>query len=211
MSHLVYRGRVLRRPRTPVRTRWARPSARGPNPSALGRGDVRSIGPPRPSRQPGIVPVNFCTLPRSLATIPRRGVRWNGARRSSGCSPSRSRNSPGWPGPTATSSGTTGAGMTIPGTTPEQMEGWGWQSVHDPEVLPEVLERWAASIADGEPFEMVFPLRGADGRFRQFLTRVLPSRDAEGRVIAGSGRIPTSTSRSGPRRRSGRARDGSAS
>ena len=50
------------------------------------------------------------------------------------------------------------------GTTREQMEGWGWQSVHDPEVLPQVLERWRASIAAGEPFEMEFPLRGADGR-----------------------------------------------
>ena len=27
------------------------------------------------------------------------------------------------------------------GTTAEQMEGWGWQAVHDPAVLPEVLER----------------------------------------------------------------------
>ena len=27
------------------------------------------------------------------------------------------------------------------GTTPEQMEGWGWQSVHDPDELPRVLER----------------------------------------------------------------------
>jgi PAS domain-containing protein len=27
------------------------------------------------------------------------------------------------------------------GTTPEQMEGWGWQSVLDPEVLPKVLGR----------------------------------------------------------------------
>ncbi len=26
------------------------------------------------------------------------------------------------------------------GTTPEQMEGWGWQNVHDPEMLPKVLE-----------------------------------------------------------------------
>src|SRR5581483_8299699 len=25
------------------------------------------------------------------------------------------------------------------GTTPEQMEGWGWQSVHDPAALPGVL------------------------------------------------------------------------
>ncbi|HUQ84512.1 MAG TPA: HAMP domain-containing sensor histidine kinase [Gemmatimonadaceae bacterium] len=69
------------------------------------------------------------------------------------------------------------------GTTPSDMEGWGWQSVHDPAVLPRVLERWTASIATGEPFEMVFPLRGADARPRQFLTRVVPVRDAAGRVV----------------------------
>lgn len=68
------------------------------------------------------------------------------------------------------------------GTTPEQMAGWGWQSVHDPQALPEVMERWQGSIATGEPFDMVFPLRGADGVFRPFLTRVIPVRDAEGRV-----------------------------
>ncbi len=68
------------------------------------------------------------------------------------------------------------------GTTPHDMEGWGWQSVHDPEVLPKVLNEWQASIATGEPFEMVFPLRGADGVFRPFLTRVMPVKDAEGKV-----------------------------
>lgn len=69
------------------------------------------------------------------------------------------------------------------GTTPDQMQGWGWQSVHDPQVLPQVLERWQASIATGEPFDMEFPLRGADGRFRRFLTRVQPLKDAQGRVV----------------------------
>jgi PAS domain S-box-containing protein len=69
------------------------------------------------------------------------------------------------------------------GTTPEQMEGWGWQSVHAPEVLPSVLARWQASIATGDPFEMTFPLRGADGIFRPFLTRVMPQKDDEGRVL----------------------------
>jgi two-component system sensor histidine kinase/response regulator len=69
------------------------------------------------------------------------------------------------------------------GTSAKQMEGRGWQSVLDPELLPEVLERWNASIAEGNPFEMVFPIRGADDRFRKFLTRVLPTRDAEGRVL----------------------------
>lgn len=68
------------------------------------------------------------------------------------------------------------------GTTPAEMEGWGWQSVHHPEVLPRVLAQWKASIAAGEPFEMEFPLRGADGRFRNFLTRAQPLKDAQGRV-----------------------------
>ena len=68
------------------------------------------------------------------------------------------------------------------GTVPKQMEGWGWQSVHDPETLPKVLENWNASIATGKPLDMVFPLRGADGVFRSFLTRVMPVKDAEGKV-----------------------------
>ncbi|GAC1547436.1 MAG: hypothetical protein NVS2B5_00250 [Beijerinckiaceae bacterium] len=69
------------------------------------------------------------------------------------------------------------------GTTPADMEGWGWQRVHDPDALPEVLERWNASIASGEPFEMVFPLRKADGTFRPFLTRIVPVRDDRGAVV----------------------------
>ncbi|MCA1555273.1 MAG: hybrid sensor histidine kinase/response regulator, partial [Acidobacteria bacterium] len=69
------------------------------------------------------------------------------------------------------------------GTTPEDMRGWGWQSVHDPEILPRVLERWRASIASGEPFEMEFPLKSAAGEFRSFLTRVTPLRDEQGRVV----------------------------
>ncbi|WP_146237989.1 PAS domain S-box protein [Meiothermus sp. Pnk-1] len=69
------------------------------------------------------------------------------------------------------------------GATPAEMEGWGWQKVHHPEVLPKVMERWLASLRTGQPFEMVFPLRGRDGRFRQFLTRVVPLRDEKGRVV----------------------------
>ncbi len=69
------------------------------------------------------------------------------------------------------------------GTTPEQMFGWRWQSVHDPNTLPAVLERWRNSIATGDPFNMVFPLRGADGVLRPFLTRVMPVRDLAGRVV----------------------------
>ena len=69
------------------------------------------------------------------------------------------------------------------GTTPEQMEGWGWESVHDPAVLPKVLKQWKVSIATGKPFDMEFPLRGSDGIFRQFLTRAIPLKDANEQVV----------------------------
>ncbi|HET9155704.1 MAG TPA: PAS domain S-box protein [Myxococcaceae bacterium] len=68
------------------------------------------------------------------------------------------------------------------GRPPESMEGWGWQAVHDPAVLPQVLERWTHSLATGDAFEMEFPLRGGDGVFRWFLGRVQPLRDSEGRI-----------------------------
>jgi PAS domain S-box-containing protein len=69
------------------------------------------------------------------------------------------------------------------GTTLAQMAGWGWQSVHDPEVLPMVLQRWNESIRTGNPFDMEFPIRGADGQFRWFLTRVNAVRDRLGHVV----------------------------
>ena len=69
------------------------------------------------------------------------------------------------------------------GKTPREMEGWGWQSVHDPEMLPVFLEGWKNAIAAGIPFEMVFPLRAADGTFHPFLTRVMPVRDPTGKVV----------------------------
>jgi PAS domain S-box-containing protein len=69
------------------------------------------------------------------------------------------------------------------GTTPADMEGWKWQSVHHPETLPIVMEQWKKSIETGEPFNMVFPIKGTDGKFRPFLTRVNPVHDKKGKVI----------------------------
>ncbi|HEY9691950.1 MAG TPA: PAS domain-containing protein [Oculatellaceae cyanobacterium] len=69
------------------------------------------------------------------------------------------------------------------GTTPEQMEGWGWQSVHDPEILPKVIEQWTASISTGKPFEMEFPIKNAEAEFEWFLTRVNPFKDASGKIL----------------------------
>ncbi|MBA3460933.1 MAG: PAS domain-containing protein [Deltaproteobacteria bacterium] len=69
------------------------------------------------------------------------------------------------------------------GTTFEEMEGWGWEKVHDPELLPKVTARWKHSIETGEPFEMEFPLVGANKLPRWFLTRVNPLRDRTGKIV----------------------------
>ena len=69
------------------------------------------------------------------------------------------------------------------GQPPEDQEGWGWTSVHDPDVLPRVMDEWRRCLATGEPFDMTFPIRGADGVFRPFLTQVAPLRDETGRIV----------------------------
>lgn len=68
------------------------------------------------------------------------------------------------------------------GTTAEQVGLEKWESVHDPEYLDAVASRWQAALGKGEPVEMAFPLRGANGQFRMFLTRAQPLRDEAGEV-----------------------------
>ncbi|HET7814493.1 MAG TPA: SpoIIE family protein phosphatase [Candidatus Baltobacteraceae bacterium] len=69
------------------------------------------------------------------------------------------------------------------GQTIEQAKGWGWQSVPHPDDFPRMLEAWTQSLADGTPYEGEFRMRARDGSYRQFLTRILPMRDASGAVV----------------------------
>ena len=69
------------------------------------------------------------------------------------------------------------------GATREEMEGWGWQKLHDPLLLPQVMKNWNIAIAAEQVFDMEFPLRGADGQFRIFLTRAEPLRNSEGHIV----------------------------
>lgn len=69
------------------------------------------------------------------------------------------------------------------GTSFAEMEGWGWQSVHDADELPRVLERFRAAIAGGSDWEDTFPLRRHDGEMRWHLSRMLPVRDDHGKIV----------------------------
>jgi PAS domain S-box-containing protein len=69
------------------------------------------------------------------------------------------------------------------GTTPSQVEGFGWRAVHHPDHLEGATERFLAALAGGESWEDTFPLRGRDGSYRWFLSRAVPIRNAAGTVV----------------------------
>jgi len=69
------------------------------------------------------------------------------------------------------------------GLTPEEAAGWGWQAAHHPDDFLEVMRKWPQSIATGDPFEMEFRLRRADGVFHWFLTRAEPLRDPTRNIV----------------------------
>src|SRR6516162_6473653 len=69
------------------------------------------------------------------------------------------------------------------GTTLEEMQGWGWQKVHHPDEVGRVLERIKIAFNTGEPWEDTFPLRSKNGEYRWFLSRALPIKDEEDKVV----------------------------
>jgi hypothetical protein len=69
------------------------------------------------------------------------------------------------------------------GTTIEEMQGWGWRSVHHPDHVDRVVQRIRRSFESGIPWEDTFPLRARDGSYRWFLSRALPIRNPAGEII----------------------------
>lgn len=65
------------------------------------------------------------------------------------------------------------------GMTPGQALGAGWREVQHPEHAARVEESFRAAIAGCTAWEDTFPLRGADGRYRWFLSRAEPLFEAE--------------------------------
>ena len=69
------------------------------------------------------------------------------------------------------------------GTTLEEMQGWGWQSVHHPDLIEDVTKQFKNSIDKGQPYEQTFLLRSKEGEYRWFLTRAIPVRNEEGKIV----------------------------
>jgi PAS domain S-box-containing protein len=58
-----------------------------------------------------------------------------------------------------------------------------WDKFIHPEDLPATHETWTAALAAGENYQAEFRVRRADGDYRWFLTRALPVRDEQGRIV----------------------------
>ena len=69
------------------------------------------------------------------------------------------------------------------GTDFESMQGYGWKAVHHPDHIDRVVEKYKLSMTVEERWEDTFPLRGKDGEYRWYLSRALPVRDDEGKVL----------------------------
>ncbi len=69
------------------------------------------------------------------------------------------------------------------GRTFDEMIGAGWQGVIHPADLTTVLETWTRSLRTGEPYEVEFRLRRADGAYHWHIGRAMPERDGGGRVV----------------------------
>ncbi len=68
-------------------------------------------------------------------------------------------------------------------TTLDEMKGQGWRSVLDPAEVDRVVEHLEHCVKTGEVWEDTFPLQGADGAYRWFLSRAQPIRDDSGKIV----------------------------
>jgi diguanylate cyclase (GGDEF)-like protein/PAS domain S-box-containing protein len=69
------------------------------------------------------------------------------------------------------------------GTTLEEMADLGRKKVHHPDHIKRVTDKLHRCFQTGEIWEDTFPLRGKDGQYRWFLSRAVPIRNSEGKVL----------------------------
>ena len=69
------------------------------------------------------------------------------------------------------------------GTTFDEMQGWGWKTVHHPDHIDRVMEKWTSALKAGKYWEDIFPLKSKDGEYGWFLSRAYPIYDSNGKIL----------------------------
>jgi PAS domain S-box-containing protein len=69
------------------------------------------------------------------------------------------------------------------GLDPVESAGEGWHEVIHADFSERVVRQLKRAFESGETWEDTFPMRGVDGTYRWFLSRAMPLRDDQGRVV----------------------------
>ena len=69
------------------------------------------------------------------------------------------------------------------GTTLEDNVGSGWKSVHHPDHVDAVAAKFERALREGTDWEDTFRLRGRDGQYRWFLSRMQAIRNESGKLV----------------------------
>jgi len=69
------------------------------------------------------------------------------------------------------------------GRTLEELKQWGTSDAVHPDDLPAVAAAWRRSVETGAPYQFEHRVRRADGVYRWFLSRGMPFRDPQGRIV----------------------------
>jgi len=72
---------------------------------------------------------------------------------------------------------------TLTGLSKQESLGTGWVRALHPEDLPPTLKAWQESLHTGNPFDMEYRVRCADGIFRWMRARAAPRRNEESKII----------------------------
>jgi PAS domain S-box-containing protein len=68
------------------------------------------------------------------------------------------------------------------GAAPGTLDGGAWASIVHPDDIAAAAARWAAALSSGDPYEVEFRVRRADGAWRWHVARALPIRDEAGTI-----------------------------
>ncbi len=74
-------------------------------------------------------------------------------------------------------------GFDYAGMDFEHSKGWGWLAILHPHDYIKTLKKWRHSLLTGEPYELEYRLLRKDGEYRWHLSRALPMRDPNGKIV----------------------------
>lgn len=71
----------------------------------------------------------------------------------------------------------------VSGRDLDEALGWGWEKTVHPKDLPQVAAQWRTAVRDRSPFDMVYRIVTARGRYRWYRNRAAPRLSDAGEVV----------------------------